>query len=68
MLPVATRDKEFQLEAWIFWERVRLLTARGLAVTGGLPCGEEGEIFDLLDAVCEAFQGRLERELGVAGF
>jgi hypothetical protein len=53
MMPVETRERPFELEAWGFWERVRKLTEKGREATGG-PMGKAGGIFDLLDAVCNA--------------
>jgi hypothetical protein len=50
---------EFELEAWIFLERVRALARLGLEETGGLSWGKEGALFDLLEGCCEAFEGRL---------
>jgi hypothetical protein len=32
-----TRESPFKLEAWIFWERVRLLTENGTGTTRGMP-------------------------------
>lgn len=55
------RVSEFELDAWIFLERVKALAHLGLEETGGLPCGKEGKLFDLLDACCEAFEGRLRK-------
>jgi len=53
--PVKIRERPFVLEALVFLERVRGLTDKGLEVTGG-PMEKAGEIFDLLDAVCDAFE------------
>lgn len=49
-----------------FLERVRMLAQKGLKATGG-PMGDAGEIFDLLDAVCDAFDPELRPALGLAG-
>lgn len=33
----ASKAGPFELEAWAFWKRVRLLTENGTGTTGGLP-------------------------------
>ncbi len=43
-----------------------MLVQIGLKVTGG-SMGEAGEIFDLLDAVCDAFEPVLQKGLGLDG-
>jgi len=35
VMPAESRDGSFGLEAWAFWERVRLLTKKSLEATGG---------------------------------
>lgn len=66
MKPVKIRERPFVLEMLVFLERVRMLAERGLELTGG-PMGKAGEIFDLLDAVCDAFEPELKRALEVEG-
>lgn len=58
--------RPFVLETLVFWERVRKLADRGLEATGG-PMGKAGEVFDLLDAVCDAFEPELRKGLGLEG-
>lgn len=66
MKPVEIRERPFVLEALVFLERVRMLVQRGLEATGG-PMGKTGEIFDLLDAVCDAFDPEMQKVLGLEG-
>ena len=58
-----SRAGEFELDAYIFWERVRALAQLGLEETGGLPCGKEGALFDLLEGCCEVFETALRRRM-----
>lgn len=64
MKPVEIGERPFVLEALVFLERVRGLTDKGLEATGG-PMGKTGEIFDLLDAVCDAFDPEMQKALGL---
>lgn len=64
MLPVGLGERPLVLETLVFWERVRKLADKGLEATGG-PMGEAGEVFDLLDAVCDAFEPVLQAGLGL---
>lgn len=64
MKPAKIRERPFVLEALVFLERVRLLAQKGLKATRG-PMGEAGELFDLLDAVCDAFDPEMRKALGV---
>ncbi len=66
MLLVDLRERPFVLETLVFWERVRKLAYRGLEATGG-PMGKAGEVFDLLDAVCDAFEPEMKAVLGLEG-
>lgn len=66
MKPVEIGERPFVLEALVFLERVRGLAQKGLEVTGG-PMSEAGEVFDLLDAVCDAFEPELKAAMGWGG-
>ncbi len=66
MKPVNLGDRPFVLEALVFLDRIRGLAQKGLELTGG-PMGKAGEIFDLLDAVCDAFEPEMRKALGVEG-
>lgn len=54
---------DFELDAYIFWERARALARMGLEETGGLPSGKTGALFDLLAGACEAFEAKLRKEV-----
>lgn len=66
MLPVDLGGRPFVLEALVFLERVRGLAQKGLKVTGG-PMGKAGGVFDLLEAVCDAFEPELKAVMGFVG-
>lgn len=66
MKPVGIRERPFVLEVLVFLERVRMLAQKGLKATGGT-MGKPGEIFYLLDAICDAFDPEMRKALGLEG-